>query len=542
MKSVRLCYGTKLIKTLLPLLLGWLLILSNPLRAQLPAGGTLWVMGGNTKGQLGLGHTNRVAHVAAVTDGVVAVAAGYQHSLFVKADGTLWAMGLNYFGQSGGGSPDVITSPVYVTNRVTQVSAGEDHSLFLRDDNTLWGLGNDGFGQIGVVPGSAFFTPVQIATNVISMAAGWNHSVFVKADGTLWAMGDGGYGQLGLGELTRANVPTLVASNVVQVAAGSWHSVFVKSDGTLWGMGNNVRGPLGTTGFDSHRTPVKVADGVIDAVAGGALTLFRTTNGQRGVAGENIFGQQGTGLDGWSDFGTLGPSLIGQAAGFQHSLFLLPGDALWAAGANAEGQLGDGTTNRTSFMVYVDTNVTAVAAGGFHSLFVGAAPGPPAIHRQPESGLAAGMGNTVSLSVTAPRATGFQWYLDETNILVGATNTTIRLTNLTRTNTGAYSVTATNAHGSVRSRPAAVRVYVQVQLAAPTLQSGGGIRFSFGDSDGGTLRDRDLPSFEVQAGNSPNRTNWLRLTNGFTLTNGAVVIEDTDATNHVRRFYRVLER
>ena len=524
------------------MLLAWLTLCVGSAGAQSTAGGTLWVMGDNSKGQLGLGHTNRVGYVAEVTDGVIAVAAGYQHSLFVKSDSTLWAMGYNYFGQSGGGSPDVISTPVYITNRVTQVSAGEDHSLFLRDDNTLWGLGNDGFGQIGVVPGSAFFAPIQIATNVISMSAGWNHSVFAKADGTLWVTGTGNEGQLGLGAVTRVNTPVMVTSNVVQVAAGMRHTLFVKVDRSLWGMGSNFRGQLGLNTVDYHRTPIQITNDVLDVVSGGSHGLFRQPNGRRGVIGENIFGQQGTGLTGWSDFGTLGPTVSAQAAGYQHSLFLLPDSSLWAAGANVVGQLGDGTTNQSSFMVYVDTNVTAVAAGGFHSLFVGAAPGPPAIHRQPETGWLAGMGNTISLSVTAPRASGFQWYQDATNLLSGATNRTLRLATLTRTNTGSYSVIVTNSHGATNSQPATVRIYVPLRLSVPTPQPGGGIRFSFGDSDGGALRVRDLPSFEVEASPSPRGSNWSRLTNHFTLTNGVIVLDDTDASKHIQRFYRVLER
>ena len=73
--------------------------------------GTLWGMGYNGEGQLGLeGPEDRVTPTQ-VTSDVVAVAAGGfyadeddsegAHSLFVKRDGTLWAMGYNYYGQLG---------------------------------------------------------------------------------------------------------------------------------------------------------------------------------------------------------------------------------------------------------------------------------------------------------------------------------------------------------------------------------------------------------------------------------------------------------
>ena len=52
------------------------------------------------------------------------------------------------------------------------------------------------------------------------------------------------------------------------------------------------------------------------------------------------------------------------AAGFAHSLFLKSGGSLWAMGRNAEGELGDGTYNNTNLPEQiVASNVTAIAAG-----------------------------------------------------------------------------------------------------------------------------------------------------------------------------------
>ena len=52
-------------------------------------------MGYNNYGQLGNGTTSNTNQPIIVAGNVVAVAAGYDHSLFVTADGTLWAMGYN---------------------------------------------------------------------------------------------------------------------------------------------------------------------------------------------------------------------------------------------------------------------------------------------------------------------------------------------------------------------------------------------------------------------------------------------------------------
>jgi hypothetical protein len=59
------------------------------------------------------------------------------------------------------------------------------------------------------------------------------------------------------------------------------------------------------------------------------------------------------------------------AAGEFHSLFLKSDGSLWAMGYNHDGELGDSTYNNTNRPEQiVASNVTAIAAGGQHSLFL----------------------------------------------------------------------------------------------------------------------------------------------------------------------------
>ncbi len=119
--------------------------------------GSLWSMGANILGQLGDGFRNdRHEPVQVASNNVIAIACGGAHSLFIKSDGSLWAMGYDGSGQLGDGGvankPPLFSTnyPVcIVTNGVIAIAAGGNHSLFVKADGTLWSMGLNDNGQLG---------------------------------------------------------------------------------------------------------------------------------------------------------------------------------------------------------------------------------------------------------------------------------------------------------------------------------------------------------------------------------------------------------
>lgn len=231
--------------------------------------GSLWGMGQNSEGQLGDAlFTPDSASAGAiylpveiVTNGVTAVAAGAGDTLFIKTDGSLWAMGGNLYSDLGDGTyytdnPSTNQPEEIVASGVVAIAAGGFHNLFLKSDGSLWGMGDNHSGQLGSATFFGTNRPVEIvAGNVTAIAAGEYHSLFVKSDGSLWAMGDNTYGELGDGTYNQAayEPEEIVSSDVTAVAAGGSHSLFLKSDGSLWGMGDNSDDQLGD-GFGGYLT------------------------------------------------------------------------------------------------------------------------------------------------------------------------------------------------------------------------------------------------------------------------------------------------
>jgi RHS repeat-associated protein len=346
--------------------------------------GSVWSWGSNFKGQLGDGtNTERTVpvQVSGLATGVIAVAAGFGHSVALKSDGTLHAWGDNSSGQLGDGTMTERTTPVEVDflAEVIAVSAGYSFTVALKNDGSAWSFGRNDVGQLGNGTTTDQISPVQVAglSGATAITAVFSQTFAVKNDGTVWAWGRNSIGQLGDGLTTQRTSPVQVSrlTELVAVAAGSYHSLAIKGDGTAWAWGDNYFGQLGDGTTDQRTDPVQIGGltGVVMLAANNTHTVAVKNDGTVWACGDNSHGQLGNNttiqqLTAVPVSGLSGATKV--SAGGYHTVAVKGDGSVWSWGYNLNGQLGDNTTTQRLAPVQVSglSGVIAVAAGANHTV------------------------------------------------------------------------------------------------------------------------------------------------------------------------------
>jgi LruC domain-containing protein len=217
----------------------------------LKADRTVWAWGNNFYGQVADGDFESAAPVPTQIlglSGVKAIGGRYYHGLAVQTDGTVWTWGLNQSLMLGDGTSVNQPHPVRVPSLTAAIAVdgGLETSLALREDGTVWTWG----GGDSSAPPSAVVGVDGIGTldDIVSITAGAHHSLALRADGIVFAWGSNLRHVLGDGVSENAAQPTpvrLALTDVVAIASGTSHNLALKSDGTVWVWGDGVMGQLG---------------------------------------------------------------------------------------------------------------------------------------------------------------------------------------------------------------------------------------------------------------------------------------------------------
>ena len=280
-----------------------------------------------------------------LTNGVVAIAAGYDHSLALKSDGTVVGWG------------DSIATPPMGLSGVMAISAGVAHSLALKSDGTAVGWGADFYGET---------MPPTGLTGVVAICISYLHSLALKSDGTVVAWGAGMTNNPSDGVDFGQSIVPPGLSNVVAIAAGFYHSLALKSDGTVVAWGDNTYGQT--------NVPMTVT-GVVAIASGYYHSLALRSDGT----------VVGWGYNGYGETTSPTAGVVAIAAGYLHSLALRSDGTVVGWGYN-----GYGAVTPPAGM----NGMQAIATGIYHSLALANTPATP---------------SSLSTTVVAPNEVGLSW-------------------------------------------------------------------------------------------------------------------------------------
>jgi alpha-tubulin suppressor-like RCC1 family protein len=232
-------------------------------------------------------------------DNMVAIAAASGQTFMVRADGTLWALGGNFTGGLGLGEVGTnVSTPRQVQTLigVTAVTSNAGLSLALLQDGTVWGWGANINGQLGGLGRANESAPIKLTflSDVATIAGSSGSGFALLRDGSIVSWGRNFDGSLGRGAIDVVLPSGLMAG---PGGAGTFNA-YAAAPATVNQLPSiNLRI---TTSGDQAPVTVTVNVGAADSDGTVASIRLLTTDGQSA----SISGTSGTATFQFNSIGT----------------------------------------------------------------------------------------------------------------------------------------------------------------------------------------------------------------------------------------------
>ncbi|KAL3425605.1 alpha-tubulin suppressor protein aats1 [Phlyctema vagabunda] len=284
---------------------------------------------------------------------------------------TLYAIGSNGAGQLGIGHDEDVSVPKDVQfdnaetlSSITQIRAGGNHTLLVTSSGRLFTAGDSTTGARGLASDTQSsdkgFQKISLSADegavvntgpITLCAATWEASIIVQKDlaglsNQVYSFGTGNKGELGLGDFLFKTSKAEMIKNfppkdleVVDLAASVSHVLAILSNGDVYGWGNGRKGQLGLPEaiINEPRKITGIDFKVVKAVCGREFSylLGDSSEGKHVVLGSDKWGVRSSAPEvifGWKDAG----------AGWGSIVVLLDDNSTISWGRNDHGQLRPG--------------------------------------------------------------------------------------------------------------------------------------------------------------------------------------------------------
>jgi alpha-tubulin suppressor-like RCC1 family protein len=355
--------------------------------------GTIWGIGTNTSGQLGLGNITNKTTLTQITSNIgistpKTISYGNNYTIVLMTNGTIWGTGLNNVYQLGLGDISNRSTLTQITSsggRPLSISCGDSHTMVLMTNKTIWGTGLNTSGQLGLGDTSNRNTLTQITSDIsgctpLSISCGGYRTMVLMTNGTIWGTGNNGSGQLGLGvgDTNIINTLTQITSDISgckpqYISCGSDHTMVLMTNDTIWGTGFNLYGQLGLGDTSNRNTLTQITSDIsgctpLSISCGAYHTMVLMTNNT--IWGTGLNTGRELGLGDTSNRNTLtqitsnigGRTPISISSGFSNTVVLMTDGTIWITG-NFGSEIGN--TNSTLTKLITNNTTFIHIAGGY---------------------------------------------------------------------------------------------------------------------------------------------------------------------------------
>ncbi|GIQ88446.1 hypothetical protein KIPB_010694, partial [Kipferlia bialata] len=195
------------------------------------------VTGDNISGQLGLSDTNdrnlpvMVDNSAWYPEEPEMVCGGYGHTVVLTNKGSVYVMGENVYGQLGLGdnysryAPTLISQDSFDGNKIKTIACGDDHTILIDSKEQVWGFGKNDNYELGQGEGNKAHANKPITISFPSIMSGKPERAFaygyttyiLTTKGQVWAFGMDDYGQTGCGSAAQTVIMTPTTLDMSQL-------------------------------------------------------------------------------------------------------------------------------------------------------------------------------------------------------------------------------------------------------------------------------------------------------------------------------------